>query len=280
MRKTSSRLIPELVTHVQTWDALVDWRYVLPPSRPAYWQLEITRRFLRTRNRREPVAVLGSTPEFRDLLAEMEFRSVYIFEKNLQFHKRMKQFRCYENREQLVRGDWLQTLPDYANTFCAILSDLTSGNLPYNKRDSFYRLISRALRPGAAFIDKVLRHPMPHDRLATLEHEFIRLPVNLDTINRFSCKFFFCSELLEIRSEVDSSLFYDILVDRFSHPKLKALLKGTRLITPSGCHWWYGVPWRKASIPYFGHLRVLKSVEDLPDSPYARRCKLYLLARR
>ena len=88
-----------------------------PPSRPAYWQIEIMRRFLRTRNRREPVAVLGSTPEFRDLLAEMGFGNVYIFENNLRFYKRMKQFRCYENQEHLVRGDWLQTLPDYANTF-------------------------------------------------------------------------------------------------------------------------------------------------------------------
>ena len=236
MRKTSSRLIPELVTHVQTWDALVDWRYVLPPSRPAYWQLEITRRFLRTRNRREPVAVLGSTPEFRDLLAEMEFRSVYIFEKNLQFHKRMKQFRCYENREQLVRGDWLQTLPDYANTFCAILSDLTSGNLPYNKRDSFYRLISRALRPGAAFIDKVLRH-LCRDRLATLEHEFIRLPVNLtrSTGSRAnsSLRRVARNSFRGIR-RYSTTFWLTILTSEGSSPQ------GTRLITPSGCHWCMG----------------------------------------
>ena len=259
---------------------MVDWSNVLPPSRPAYWQLEVARQLLHTCDRRTPVAVLGSTPEFRDLLAEMGFKSIYVFEKNLTFHRTIDRLRCYKNREQTVWGDWLRTLSDYHNTFCAILSDLTSGNLPYNERETLYRLVSHALRPGAAFVDKVLTHPIPHDKLVTLEQDFITLPVNLDTINRFSCKFFFCSELLETNLTVDTSLFYGILRRRFSHPRLRTLLKNAPIVTPSGGLWWYGAPWSKLKLSYFSHLRMLKRIDNSAGSPYAGRCRLYLSVRR
>ncbi len=263
-----------------TWDVMTGWGAVLPPSRPAAWQLDIARQVLQACRPDDPVAVLGSTPEYRDLLVEMGFKNVYIFDKSPVFMRRMDEFRCYANEETFVRGDWLHTLPNYANTFRAILSDLTSGNVPYEAREMFYGLVSRALSAQGIFLDKVLTHPIPHDRLVDLEIEFARLPLNLDTLNRFSCKFLFCSELLDLTSEVDSSAFYEVLRERFTSPKLVALLEQSRVVTPLRCRWWYGAHWKSVRMPYFAHLRTIQRTNDLRHSPYARRCRLYLLIRR
>lgn len=264
----------------RTWSRMVDWRLVLPPSRPAYWQLRAIRQALHGRDRGAPIAILGSTPEFRDLLADMRFRRVYVFEKSVTFYKRMNRLRLFGTQEDLIQGDWLKTLPNFCNTFSLILSDLTSGNLQYQVREEFYESVSKALVPDGVFVDKILTHPASHDRLSVLEKEFDGLPYNLESINRFSCKFFFCSELLNINNQVDSTLFYEILNRRFRKPTLRGLLRGTALITPRGCRWWYGLRWSRLRAGYFGPFLELNSIPDSKDSPYFGRCTLNFLARR
>ena len=59
-----------------------NWQYVLPPSRPSCHELERIQLSLFTVNRDDPIAVLGSTIEFRNLLHSMGFKKIYIFEKN------------------------------------------------------------------------------------------------------------------------------------------------------------------------------------------------------
>jgi SAM-dependent methyltransferase len=285
MRKDLAKKSMSLARHraeklSRTWSRMVDWRFVLPPSRPAYWQLTAIRSALNGRNRESPIAILGSTPEFRDLLAELRFQRVYLFEKNVTFYERMSRLRVYRTREELVHGDWLETLRNFGNTFAFILSDLTSGNLEYQVREEFYKNISRALMPDGIFIDKVLTHPARHDRLSALEEEFERLPHNLESVNRFSCKFFFCSELLEIKKQVDSTLFYEILNQRFKKPNLRSLLRDSRLVTPRGCRWWYGLRWNRLRSAYVGPFREISSIPDIEGSPYFRRCNLNFLARR
>jgi hypothetical protein len=268
------------MTRSETWGKISNWRLVLPPSRPAAWQLALLRKALDRLDRGRPVAVLGSTPEFRDLFAEMGFKKVYVFEKRPSFFRQMNELRCYQSAEHLIRGDWLQTLTNYKSAFGAILSDLTSGNIPYEHRDHFYGAIAKALGSNGIFIDKILTHPFPHEKLKDLESEFISLPANLDTFNRFSCKFLFCSELLDRKSEVDSSLFFSILSERFSNAKLIALLNGAKLITPPQCRWWYGVRWPRLRATYFSHLKIKSIFPDVADSPYAGRVRLYFLEAR
>ncbi len=263
-----------------TWRRMVDWSLVLPPSRPAAWQLLQIQRYLIARDRHRPIAILGSTPEFRDLVAELGFERIYIFEQNRAFHDQMGRMRCYRNSEKLVEGDWLETLPQYKRRFGAILSDLTSGNIPYEHREQFYLSISRALVPGGCFVDKLLTHPIPHERLAVLEKRYRLAPLNLATFNRFSCEFLFCSELLDLKSEVDSTLFYKVLAERLTEPRLNFLLTGAQKITPKGCKWWYGRPWRELRSSYFAHLKTVASVSDIPDSPYAGRSRLFFLEGR
>ncbi|HEY1708260.1 MAG TPA: hypothetical protein VGG10_08330 [Rhizomicrobium sp.] len=259
---------------------MADWDLVLPPSRPAAWQLAHIQRYLAKLNRRIPIAVLGSTPEFRDLLAELGFQRIYVFEKNRTFYEHIGSLRCYHNRETLVEGDWLRTLSRYRGRFGAILSDLTSGNIPYEHRELFYLSVSSALAPRGCFIDKLLTHPIPHERLEVLEARYKSAPLNLATFNRFSCEFLFCSELLDLKSEVDSTLFYSLLAERFTDPRLKFILKAAQKITPKDCRWWYGRPWRGLRPSYFAYLKGVATIADVPESPYAGRGRLLFSERR
>src|SRR5947209_2660378 len=120
-----------------TWDAMVHWDLVLPPSRPSHPQLECIRATLQNVDRAAPVAVLGSTPEFRDLLHECHFRQIYVLDKNRTFYGKMSNVRIYRNPEIFLHGEWLELLPQHSGKFSVILSDLTSGNIPYTQRGCF-----------------------------------------------------------------------------------------------------------------------------------------------
>src|SRR5437868_2050771 len=109
-----------------TWALMEHWDLVLPPSRPSAHQLARIQRQIADIDRSEPVAILGSTPEFRDLLFENGFHDIYILERNLKFLTAMSEMRIYQNTEHMIEGDWLDTLPTFKTKFALILSDLTS----------------------------------------------------------------------------------------------------------------------------------------------------------
>ena len=148
----------------------------------------------------------------------------------------------------------MQTLPDCSGRFAAVLSDLTSGNIPYEQRSEFYSLVVESLRPGGMFCDKLLSHPIPHERLDELLDKYESAPLNLDTVNRFNCEVFFCSELLTVFGRVDTNRFYNHLRQRSLGPTVRAILDRLPLVTPPGMTWDYGKPWcscEKHSIPGF-----------------------------
>ena len=193
-----------------TWEQMSTWDLVLPPSRPSSWHLTTFREALRTRDRREPVAVLGSTPEFRDLLHECGFERIFVFDRNLEFYQCMSRLRVHRQWEQFVFGNWMETLAKFSGRFGTIMSDLTSGNVAYEEREVFYELITNALRPGGLFCDKVLTHPGDLLRVDDLVAKYSLLPLNLLTVNHFSCEMLFCSELLDDDYILDSTRFYAI----------------------------------------------------------------------
>ena len=217
-----------------------NWDLVLPPSRPSALQLNRIRSRIQEIDRSASVAILGSTPEFRDLLFQCGFHEIYLLERNLDFLAAMSALRAYTNKEHVIEGDWLVTLPKLSGRFAAILSDLTSGNIPYEHRSLFYELIAGALLKGGLFCDKVLTHPIPHIPLPFLIDKYAELPLNLLYANHFSCEVLFCSDLLDIKEIVDSSQFYSILEDNVTHERVRAFIEYAKKITPLGCVWWYG----------------------------------------
>lgn len=259
-----------------SWNSMRTWDLVLPPSRPSAIELDRIRSIAATLDRSCPVAVLGSTPEFRDLLHECGFQQIFVLDKNREFFSSMSAARVFDNEETFVEGDWLNTLSSFKNAFGLILSDLTSGNLEYDSRPAFYRLLEDALAPRGMFCDKVLTHPMSHIPLTIIADHYSALPVNLYYVNRFSCEALFCSDLLDIEDKVDSSLFYSLLDERFKTPRLRAFVKSAVHITPPGFVWWYGRKWAEISASYCSQLRTISRYEDDPASPYFGRLKVFL----
>lgn len=263
----------------ETWSHMKTWDLVLPPSRPSAQQLARISETIATVPRNSPVAVLGSTPEFRDLLVEMGFTCVYVFERNVGFYHDTAAMRVSRGLEQLVVGDWLSSISPFVNIFAVILSDLTSGNISYADRAAFYNNITRSLRTGGLFLDKVLTHPYEHERISTLEAKYAQLPLNLLSVNYFSCEFLFCSELLDINDTVDSSLFYNELNTRLDNQRARAFAQRAVLITPPDCCWHYGRSWTILEPDYCPELTRRAVHDDEQGSPYFGRVKFFTLSK-
>lgn len=257
------------------WNLMQHWDLVLPPSRPSATQLVNIKSHIRDLDRSRPVAILGSTPEFRDLLFECGFQDIYVLEKNPTFLAAMSAMRVYKNPERVIEGDWLSILPTLKCTFALILSDLTSGNIPYDLRSQFYELITRALTEGGLFCDKILTHPGQHIPLSSLVAKYTELPLNLLYVNHFSCEALFCSELLDIKQMVDSSLFYSVLEEKITTERVLAFVHEAKKITPLGCIWWYGRKWEQLQANYCRRLKRLVVDEDETSSPYYGRLKFF-----
>lgn len=253
-----------------------NWQYVLPPSRPSILELERIRALLLPVKRSSPIAILGSTIEFRNLLHDMDFSNIYIFEKNREFYNwTCSWIICNVEKENVVWGDWLNTLRLYPHTFSAILSDLTMGNIEYTYRGEFYNSIYHALVPNGVFIDKVLTHCIPHIPIEHLAIQYERMPINLESINRFNCEVLFCSTLLNFEI-IDTTNFYGILRNKFKTPILQKYIEKCHLITPENCVWYYGKPWSTLLGDYKQPYSCTTTYEDYIGSPYYGRVKHFI----
>jgi len=245
------------------WDGFSTWHYVLPPNRPTLAYLVAIRSICKEYQRADPVCVLGSTPEIRDIFGEIGFQNVYVLDASEPFYRFTSAIRAFQNQEIFVLGDWLSTLPKLKDAFALVVSDLTSGNVPYHDRIPFYRSISASLRSRGLFIDRVLTHSREFLPLDLLDAKYSLLPYNLRSLNDFSSEYLFLSEMLLKHGRVESSLFYEILSDRFTHPRLKVFLRECSKITPENCEWFY----RSDVHECLGNGDALQRVVTLPDEP-------------
>jgi hypothetical protein len=244
------------------------------------WQLAAIARILDRVARDRPIAILGSTPEFRDLLADLHFDNIHIFERNLGFYRATTRDRIHQNKEFVVPGHWPESLNSTQTRYAAILSDLTSGNVDYTERERFYTAIAHVLEDTGLFLDRILCHSIPHETLDALSQKYDQLPINLLTVNRFSCEFLFCSELLRINNTVDTDQCYFLLRKELQSRRLQKFLELCPLITPEGCVWWYGRSWRDLAPDYEKHLEIISVIDEPCDSPYARRARMLISRRR
>ena len=249
------------------------WELVLPPSRPSQQHLDWFRKHLGEYQADDPIAILGSTPELRDLVALLGFRDIHVLERNREFLARMDRLRVRQTAETVLHGDWMQTLSGCTGRFAAVLSDLTSGNIPYDQRSEFYSLVAESLGPGGMFCDKLLSYPIPHKPLDGLLGKYENAPLNLETVNRFNCEVFFCSELLGVFGQVNTSLFYDHLRQMSIGPTVGGILDLLPSVTPRGMTWDYGRPWFLVREEFDASLHCSDDHLEGGDSPYANRLR-------
>ncbi|MEX0921419.1 MAG: hypothetical protein WDZ84_01470 [Rhodovibrionaceae bacterium] len=257
----------------ENWRKIHHWDLVIPPSRPSVEQLQILRAFLRSDSRIATAAVLGSTVEYINLLQQFEVKT-YVFEKDTYYYEQRKVDLFSKQTPSLVVGDWRGTLDNYQGRFDIIVSDLTSGNIPYFEQGLFWKKISYALAPGGLFFDKILTHPKPLIPLRQLFSKYSEFPVNIQTANYFSCEALFCSELLEELGYIDTTYSYRLLSEYSSETWWSRLLEGCKKITPEDCVWYYGESWSKQSERYFAHFCPILDRPDFNESPYYGRVKI------
>ena len=251
------------------WDRMDDWSLVLPPSRPSYEQLNYFCEFLKPYPRDTAVAVLGCTPEYRDLLFRLGFHRIYLLERSKEFFEIVSPLCLYASGEKIIWGDWLETLPELAGTFGVILSDLTSGNIPYGRRGEFYSSINAALKDGGIFCDKILTHPRDPISLDDIYDSYRWRPLNLLTANWLNCQGIFCSAVLSEMQDLDTTRAYRLLEGLSDEPSWQRLLNLTQRITPMGGTWYYGLPWVQIQQDLHSNLTLLAESEDIPSSAYS-----------
>ena len=256
-----------------TWDEIqANWMYVIPPSRPTKVELDRIKMLAGGIDKTQPVAIMGSTAEYRDLLYELGFKNIFIFEKNVDYYRLTQSWRAFPNSEEnIILGDWCDTIKSYTDYFSLILSDLTMGNVAYDKRKQLYVDVANALTENGIFADKVLTHSEELITLDELGKRYANMPINIVTANWFSCEALFCSELL--RDEIiDTSKFYDILRKRFQNDKhMMKIIEMAHLITPENCIWYYGKKWDELKNDYFEMYDSYEAFEDECSSPYYKR---------
>jgi hypothetical protein len=269
-----------MTTQRDTWELMQTWQYVLPPSRPDVQDLEVIRQQLAQVERSSQVGVLGSTPEFRDLLHELGFETVVVLERSANFLQAMSMLRVHANDELIMMGDWLETLPECENRFTVLLSDLTAGNIRYEDRRIFYDLVTQALKPRGVFIDKNLTNQAGLLTVQEIRSKYAAMPINLQTVNYFSCEAIFCSDLQREEEHIDTSVIYDRLGLELTGTRFERLLRDCQLVTPRNCLWYYGKAWTELERDYCRSLNLV-SRQDLNEAqPYYRRAHQYVFERR
>lgn len=261
--------------YINSWANYTSWQDVTPPSRPAKWQLKTIRSVIQKYARNKAVAVLGSTIEYRDLLSELGFNNVFVFERNMAFFNYITPFAKTSLNERVVEGDWLETLPLYKNYFYIILSDLTSGNIPYDLRDSFYRSISEALTVDGLYIDRILTNAAPYYELDYLLKKYSHKKITNHSINTFNCEMLFCSTLLNNKTVVDSSKIYDQLLS-LNNDHISSFVYACYNITPRDCMWWYGNSWDRERLRYKQYFTILNTMDEPVNSPYYKHASLII----
>lgn len=260
-------------SNVSGWDSYDTWNLVLPPSRPDERELSRIRALAIGLPKTTPAAILGSTPEFRETLASVGYQTVYCFDRSRTFFQRMTTFLGRDwkpgpNAEKLVEGDWMSELPKFRGRFSLILSDLTSGNVPYAERSEFYTCIEDALTPGGFFVDKCLTNEGHWYSDHEIRVGFDGLPVNLSTANRFSCIALFCSQRVHSLGRVDTETLYEHLEGAHNTRHMRCLIDLCRVVTPSGMQWYYGQDWTNLRAAYCPRLRRAGRFALPQSSPY------------
>lgn len=244
------------------WGAFNDWGLVLPPNRPTKEYLRTLWSLVKHVPKEHPVAVLGSTPEIRDVFAQTLFEEVYVFDRSPVFFDIATAQRCFRNSEHFVGGDWLDSLVDYRHTFAIIASDLTAGNIPRSSMDRFFQRVAGSLKTDGVFIDRLLLHRGKFKKISELDSYFQSAPLNLFELNRFSSEYLFLSELVRDYHGVDSTLFLSLLQARNNGPRIAKFLSEVTKITPQGGIWSYGDD--ECIKTAFDHYFLLR--EELPDA--------------
>lgn len=135
--------------------------YFDSPSRPSAGEVSQYNKWLKEISKGKKGLkglVLGATPELRDALSENNFKT-HIIDINLEMILAMSELLKTKNPDEvIIRSNWLNN-PLQSGYFDVILGDAVLPNLPWDKREQFYKEIKRLLKKGGYFINRAFFVP-------------------------------------------------------------------------------------------------------------------------
>lgn len=174
--------MPKQEKFTQPWkEFAMRWqKYYTPPGRPSKQAIKVYKRFVikAIKGVRNPKGlVFGSTPELRDLLAELGLE-VTIIDINLEMILAMSELTKRKNLDEIiVKADWLSNPLD-SHYYDVVLGDLVLSNIPPKKQPNFLKEIKRLLKQNGHWITKleVVPNKWKIDDFNKLINEFARIP--------------------------------------------------------------------------------------------------------
>ncbi|MDD2646997.1 MAG: class I SAM-dependent methyltransferase [Patescibacteria group bacterium] len=125
------------------------WASYAPPAKPSPIEINFFEQYLKKmlkKNKSLKALVLGSTPEFRDLLAKYKVDTTVV-DNNPIYIKAMAQLTKRHNpKERTIISDWL-TMSFKPNTFDLVLSDSAQDNIKFSEFFKLLNLLYKILKP-------------------------------------------------------------------------------------------------------------------------------------
>lgn len=140
------------------------WGLFLPPTRPSLSELVVIERHLVSlakKKRRLKVAILGSTPEYRDLCQEygVDYRCIEYVKSN--FVALRDFMRHKDTDDRVIESDWRHM--KFKERFDCFLGDLATTVTPVSDHDAIFLQIKKHANKGALiFLKTILRSNTTH----------------------------------------------------------------------------------------------------------------------
>lgn len=135
------------------WDEEVAaaWKHTYPPCQPSPSELQIIERYVKELNGNPKVLILGSTPQFRDLLLKHGLKPTCVDYNRTNFHilKRMMKQR---GKEKLIISDWREMELD--EDYDLVLGDLSFQMVPLGDNEKIFRILRGALTEDGKIIHR------------------------------------------------------------------------------------------------------------------------------
>lgn len=248
------------------WSNMLAWNLVLPPNRPNHLNLNLLKLTIGNRERKERVCILGSTPEYRQILRR-HFPQITIIDNSQEFFEISSGIVGKHYTEEVIFKDWLTALVEYEESFDIILSHYTHGNISYNDRAKFFGLISKALKPDGIFFDCVFQ-PIDLFSQDDIERKFKNALPNLRAANDLNCIGVFQGQHIEENGLIDTQRAYEWLEQANFSPSISNVIKLTKSVTPPDLKWYYSPKYTPETLGYLSEFKILSSLDEHHLSPF------------
>lgn len=142
----------------------LDWGKYPSPVRPGL-EMSVYKKTIENiikNNPKAKILILGSTPEFRDLLLKFNISPICC-DMNPEVHKALKRLMKDKGKEKLIKSDWLKLKTN--KEYDLIIGHNVINMIPNKKVDLFIKNVSSCLKKGGYFLDRLELRPLKNEKI-------------------------------------------------------------------------------------------------------------------